>query len=122
MTPAWCSLTTQRSGHCTRTASRVGTSARSWSAQAPRVRFHDLRHTTASRLLQVGVSPKVVPAIMEHPEIKVTMDLYSHIMPGMLNDASVRLQDSLVPAPKSAPELHLSEQDSADSAQEARPG
>lgn len=43
------------------------------------VRFHDLRHTFASLLLQ---SPVYVKDQMGHCSIQVTVDLYGHLIPG----------------------------------------
>lgn len=48
-------------------------------AGVPRVRFHDLRHTVATLLLEEGVHPKVVGALLGHSAIAVTVDLYSHV-------------------------------------------
>jgi integrase len=47
------------------------------------VRFHDLRHAYASRLLEGGVHPKVVSEALGHSSISITMDTYSHVMPSM---------------------------------------
>jgi hypothetical protein len=52
-------------------------------AGLPRVRVHDLRHTTASVLLEVGVHPKVVQDLLGHSTIAVTLDTYSHVAPGL---------------------------------------
>lgn len=49
----------------------------------PRIRFHDLRHTHASQLLTAGVRPKIVQEQLGHSTIAITLDLYSHVMPGM---------------------------------------
>ena len=53
-----------------------------------RIRFHDLRHTCASLLMAEGVSPRVVMDVLGHSTLSVTMDLYSHVMPSALLDAS----------------------------------
>ena len=47
-----------------------------------RVRFHDLRHTFASLLLQQGESPVYVKEQMGHSSIQVTVDEYGHLIPG----------------------------------------
>lgn len=57
----------------------------------PRVRFHDLRHTCASFLLAQGVHPKVVQEILGHSTIQVTMDTYSHLLPGVSTRAAAEL-------------------------------
>ena len=57
----------------------------------PKVRFHDLRHTCASFLLAQGVHPKVVQEILGHSTIQVTMDTYSHLLPGVSPQAAKEL-------------------------------
>ena len=61
------------------------------------VRFHDLRHSFASLLLQNGESPVYVKDQMGHSSIQVTMDLYGHLIPGGNTQAVDRL-DSATPA------------------------
>jgi integrase len=61
----------------------------------PRVRFHDLRHTHATQLLKEGVHPKVAQERLGHATIAVTLDLYSHVMPGMQEDAAARVDRAL---------------------------
>jgi integrase len=53
----------------------------------PHVRFHDLRHTHATQLLRAGVHPKVVSERLGHSAIGITLDTYSHVLPGMQEDA-----------------------------------
>ena len=40
----------------------------------PRVRFHDLRHTTATLLLSAPVNPKVVSEMLGHANVAITSD------------------------------------------------
>jgi integrase len=61
------------------------------------VRFHDLRHTFASLMLQRGVPPKVISECLGHASVAFTMDVYSHILPGMQTDAMAML-DEVLPA------------------------
>jgi integrase len=56
-----------------------------------RIRFHDLRHTFASRLLQNGDSPAYVKDQMGHHSIKITVDIYGHLVPGSNRGAVDRL-------------------------------
>jgi len=65
------------------------------------VRFHDLRHTFASLLLQNGESPVYVKDQMGHSSIQVTVDLYGHLIPGGNTQAVDRL-DSATPAQPAA--------------------
>ena len=55
------------------------------------LRFHDLRHTFASLLLQQGESPVYVKEQMGHSSIQVTVDLYGHLIPGGNKQAVDRL-------------------------------
>ncbi|PAE32473.1 site-specific integrase [Bacillus sp. 7884-1] len=49
------------------------------AANLPDIRFHDLRHSHATILLQANVHPKIVSARLGHSKISVTMDTYSHL-------------------------------------------
>jgi len=61
----------------------------------PRIRFHDLRHTHATQLLRQEVHPKIVSERLGHSSVAITPDFYSHMMPGMQEDAAPRLDVSL---------------------------
>lgn len=55
------------------------------------VRFHDLRHTHATQLLRGGIHPKVVSERLGHSTIALTLDTYSHVLPGMQEEAAAKL-------------------------------
>jgi len=55
------------------------------------VRFHNLRHTFASLLLQQGESPVYVKEQMGHSSIQITVDQYGHLIPGGNKQAVDRL-------------------------------
>jgi integrase len=57
----------------------------------PVIRFHDLRPTHASLLLAALVHPKVAQERLGHSSIGITLDLYSHVAPGMQEEAAERL-------------------------------
>jgi integrase len=57
-------------------------------ADLPRMRFHDLRHTSATLLLGRGVHPKVVSEMLGHTRISTTLDLYSHVSMTMQQQAA----------------------------------
>ena len=57
-------------------------------ANLPRVRFHDLRHTAASLLLDQGIHPKIVSEMLGHSSVGITLDLYSHVTPSMQHQAA----------------------------------
>lgn len=52
-------------------------------AQVPYRSFHTLRHSHASFLLANGVYPQIVQERLGHARIGITMDTYSHLLPGM---------------------------------------
>jgi integrase len=60
-------------------------------AQVRPIRFHDLRHTTASLLIIAGASTASVQRILRHSDPRVTMDVYAHLTPGHLRDEIDRL-------------------------------
>ena len=64
-------------------------------ADLPDIRFHDLRHSAATLLLSLGVHPKVVQEILGHSQITMTMDIYSHVLPNMQQEAMSRLNEAL---------------------------
>jgi integrase len=64
-------------------------------AGLPLIRFHDLRHTSATLLLLQGVHPKVVSEMLGHSTVSITLDLYSHVLPDMQRDAT-RALDKLL--------------------------
>ena len=52
-------------------------------AGLPDIRFHDLRRTCATLLLGRGVHAKLVQELLGHSSVAVTLDPYSHVLPGM---------------------------------------
>ena len=54
------------------------------------IRFHDARHTHTSLMLRQGVHPNIVRNRLGHASIQTTLDLYSHVAPGLQEDAALR--------------------------------
>jgi len=69
-------------------------------------RFHDLRHTFASLMLMRGAKPKVISEALGHASVAFTMDIYSHIIDGMQEDA-MALLDEVLPAGKNGARIKL---------------
>ena len=63
-------------------------------ARLPRIRVHDLRHTTATVLLEAGVHPKLVQHLLGHSTVALTLNTYSHVTPGLSAEAA-RTMDHL---------------------------
>jgi integrase len=61
-----------------------------------KTRFHDLRHTCATLLLLEGVHPKFVQELLGHTTISITLDTYSHVMPGMGDQTAVAMERALI--------------------------
>lgn len=65
------------------------------AAGLPDLRFHDLRHTHASLMLKQGVHPKIVSGRPGHSGIGITLDTYSHVLPGLQEAAALGLEEAL---------------------------
>lgn len=59
------------------------------------VRFHDLRHTHASLLLAGGSHPKVVQERLGHSSATITMDIYSHVIQSLKDEAALQCEAAL---------------------------
>jgi integrase len=60
-----------------------------------KLRFHDLRHTHATLLLQQGVHPKIVSERLGHSSVAITLDTYSHVLPGLQRAAAQRFDKAM---------------------------
>lgn len=61
------------------------------------MRFHDLRHTAASLLLNRGVNIKVVSETLGHADVSMTLRVYAHVMPHMQQAAANIMDDIFDP-------------------------
>lgn len=59
------------------------------------ITFHDLRHTCASLLFQKNVHPKFVQDLLGHASVAITLDTYSHMLPGMGGEAAAAMGEAL---------------------------
>ena len=64
-------------------------------AGVKRISFHGLRHTHATDLLRAGVHPKIASDRLGHSSIAVTMDIYSHALPALQEEAAQRIDAAL---------------------------
>jgi integrase len=72
---------------------------RAWEkAGLGRLRLHQARHTYASFMIAAGINAKALSAFMGHSSIKVTFDLYGHLMPGTEAEAAALLDGFLARA------------------------
>jgi integrase len=85
-----------RSGKPFQAATIYRRADRAWEPQAlGRLRLHQARHTYASFMIAAGVNAKALSSFMGHSSIKVTFDLYGHLMPGTDAEAAAPLDTYL---------------------------
>jgi len=60
-------------------------------AGLPQIRLYDLRHTAATLALSAEVPVKVVSEMLGHSSVALTLDVYSHVLPHMQEDAARRM-------------------------------
>ena len=65
-----------------------------------KIRFHDLRHTTASLLLMAGANPAAVQRILRHSDPRITTEVYGHLVPDYLRAEIDRLSFGIAPSAK----------------------
>ena len=81
------------------------------SANLPNIRFHDLRHTAASLLLNHGVPALVVSKILGHSNPSITLSIYAHSTVDMQSMAAGIMDEIVTPIPVSIPQLHTTAHD-----------
>jgi len=59
------------------------------------IRLHDARHSHASLMLKQGVHPKIVQERLGHASIQVTLDTYSHVVPGLQEAATSGFDEAM---------------------------
>ena len=64
-------------------------------AGSKRIRFHDLRHTHATIMLEIGESPKVVSERLGHANVSITLDKYSHVTPNLQTESAENFAKAL---------------------------
>ena len=60
-----------------------------------KIRFHDLRHSNATLMLKNGIPAKVASQRLGHSSIGITLDLYSHVMNEMQQDAVDKIEKDI---------------------------
>jgi integrase len=65
-------------------------------AGLPMIRLYDLRHTGATLALAAGVPPKVVSEQLGHASAAFTLDIYSHVLPHMQEQAAMKVEEVLM--------------------------
>lgn len=78
----------------TMTPSSYGKQLKSHAAMAglPQIRVHDLRHSHASLLINMGASPTLIAARLGHEKVSMTLDIYGHLYPSKQEEIADRLE------------------------------
>jgi integrase len=71
-------------------------------AGPPKIRLHDVRHSYASAALAAGIAAKVVSERPGHATIAITMDTYSHVLPGLDERAAATVVQLILEGDESA--------------------
>jgi integrase len=71
----------------------------------PATRLYDLRHTGATLALAAGVPPKVVSEQLGHASAAFTLDVYSHVLPHMQEEAAAKVE-ALLTGPSLTRRVH----------------
>jgi hypothetical protein len=66
-------------------------------AGVQRIRFHDLRHTAASMLLNYGIPVLIVSKRLGHTKPSITLDVYGHLVPSRQEEAAQLMDELLTP-------------------------
>jgi len=66
------------------------------AAGLPKIRLHDVRHSYASAALRAGVPTKVVSERLGHAPAAFTLQVYSHVIPGMDQTAATTVADLII--------------------------
>lgn len=61
------------------------------------IRFHDLRHTAATLLINQGLHPKIISERLGHADIKTTMNIYGHYLREADQEAANKLDELFKP-------------------------
>jgi integrase len=63
------------------------------AANVRRIKFHGLRHTSATLSLQTGTPVHVVAARLGHSKVEMTLNVYAHALPNQQRVAAERLSE-----------------------------
>ena len=66
-------------------------------AGLPAIRFHDLRHTAASLMLNNNIPPIVVSRRLGHAKASITLDVYGHLIPSMQTEVADKIDELIMP-------------------------
>ena len=96
-----CGYAEQAPDAIVRWCSKHGHPVKLWpKANVRKLRFHDLRHTTASLLLMKGGNLAAVSKLLRHTDPKITMQIYGHLAPEYMTAEVDKLSFGAMPKPE----------------------
>ena len=72
-------------------------------AEIKKIRLHDLRHTTASLMIEQGENIKYIQSQLGHSSPTVTLNVYAHLMKPTNQEAACRLENTIFESTGSKP-------------------
>lgn len=58
-----------------------------------RIRIHDLRHSHASLLIELGFSPLLIAERLGHEKVETTLQIYAHLYPNKHSEVAEKLEE-----------------------------
>ena len=65
-------------------------------AEVDRIRVHDLRHSHASMLIEMGISPLQISERLGHEDVQTTLNIYSHLYPNKQEELAEKLAEFII--------------------------
>ena len=62
-----------------------------------KIRVHDIRHSHASLLIELGFSPLLISERLGHENVETTLEIYAHLYPNKHGEVSSKLNELFTP-------------------------
>ena len=72
-------------------------------AGLPKIRFHDLRHTSVALMAAANIHAKTIQERLGHAQLSTTLDVYMHLLPSLQDEAMEKLNRMLPSSPSTSP-------------------
>ena len=79
-------------------------------AGLPIIRFHDLRHTAASLMLNNNIAPIIVSRRLGHAKASITLDIYGHLIPSLQTEVAEKIDELITPIPVVTQGVNIAQQ------------
>jgi len=79
-------------------------------AGLPIIRFHDLRHTAASLMLNNNIAPIIVSRRLGHAKASITLDIYGHLISSLQTEVAEKIDELITPIPVMTQDVNIAQQ------------